>query len=163
MIDEFQDTSTREWENFLPLLGNAMAQSEQTSVLIVGDIKQSIYRWRGGDWEILHRRAARELGEASTETIHLKENFRSLPLVVEFNNRMIGKVVESDNTALNQLLAQAPPHALGERPGKSCATPCRRPIANTRRAPARKGCIPATSISPITLASRPSSNASKLS
>ena len=113
MIDEFQDTSTREWENFLPLLGNAMAQSEQTSVLIVGDIKQSIYRWRGGDWEILHRRAARELGEASTETIHLKENFRSLPLVVEFNNRMIGKVVESDNTALNQLLAQAPPHALG--------------------------------------------------
>ena len=112
MIDEFQDTSTREWENFLPLLGNAMAQSEQTSVLIVGDIKQSIYRWRGGDWEILHRRAARELGEASTETIHLKENFRSLPLVGEFYNRMIGKVVESDYTALNQLLAQAPPHAL---------------------------------------------------
>ena len=113
MIDEFQDTSVKEWENFLPLLQNAMAQSEATSVLIVGDIKQSIYRWRGGDWEILHRRAARELGEASTETIHLKENFRSLPLVVEFNNRMIGKVVESDNTALNQLLAQAPPHALG--------------------------------------------------
>ena len=113
MIDEFQDTSSREWENFLPLLQNAMAQSEETSVFIVGDIKQSIYRWRGGDWEILHRRAARELGEASTETIHLKENFRSLPLVVEFNNRMIGKVVESDNTALNQLLAQAPPHALG--------------------------------------------------
>ena len=49
MIDEFQDTSTREWENFLPLLQNAMAQSEETSVLIVGDIKQSIYRWRGGD------------------------------------------------------------------------------------------------------------------
>ena len=113
MIDEFQDTSVKEWQNFLPLLHNAMAQSEQTSVLLVGDIKQSIYRWRGGDWEILHRRAARELGEASTETIHLKENFRSLPLVVEFNNRMIGKVVESDNTALNQLLAQAPPHALG--------------------------------------------------
>ena len=98
-----------------------MAQSEQTSVLIVGDIKQSIYRWRGGDWEILHRRAARELGEASTETIHLKENFRSLPLVVEFNNRMIGKVVESDNTALNQLLAQLRRTPWGERPGKSCA------------------------------------------
>ena len=115
MSDEFQDTSVKEWENFLPLLQNAMAQSEATSVLIVGDIKQSIYRWRGGDWELLHRRAARELGEASTETIHLKENFRSLPLVVEFNNRMIGKVGESDNTALNQLLAQAPPHALGEK------------------------------------------------
>src|SRR5699024_1231627 len=45
MIDEFQDTSAREWENFLPLLLNAMAQSEETSVLLVGDIKQSIYRW----------------------------------------------------------------------------------------------------------------------
>lgn len=124
MIDEFQDTSVKEWENFLPLLQNAMAQSEATSVLIVGDIKQSIYRWRGGDWEILHRRAARELGEASTETIHLKENFRSLPLVVEFNNRMIGKVVESDNTALNQLLAQAPPHALGGKgPGRAARHP----------------------------------------
>jgi len=42
MIDEFQDTSLKEWENFLPLLQNAMAQSEETSVLIVGDIKQSI-------------------------------------------------------------------------------------------------------------------------
>ncbi|MFQ7502869.1 MAG: UvrD-helicase domain-containing protein [Alistipes finegoldii] len=65
-------------------------------MLIVGDIKQSIYRWRGGDWKILHRRpgAARP---ASTEVEILRENYRSLPAVVEFNNEIIGRVVETDN------------------------------------------------------------------
>ena len=57
MIDEFQDTSAMQWENFLPLLRNATAQSETTPVMLVGDVKQSIYRWRGGDWSILARRA----------------------------------------------------------------------------------------------------------
>lgn len=112
MIDEFQDTSAREWENFLPLLRNAMAQSEETSVLIVGDIKQSIYRWRGGDWRILHERAAKELGAGNTETVHLTDNFRSLPLIVAFNNRTISRVVAADNAALNALLAEAPREVL---------------------------------------------------
>lgn len=112
MIDEFQDTSAREWENFLPLLRNAMAQSEETSVLIVGDIKQSIYRWRGGDWRILHERASTELGNRSTETVHLTENFRSLPLIVAFNNLTISRVVAADNAALNALIAEAPREVL---------------------------------------------------
>ena len=72
MIDEFQDTSVKEWENFLPLLQNAMSQSEATSVLIVGDIKQSIYRWRGGDWKILHGEAQQALGAGDTlSLIHI--------------------------------------------------------------------------------------------
>ena len=108
MIDEFQDTSVKEWENFLPLLQNAMSQSEATSVLIVGDIKQSIYRWRGGDWRILHERAQQALGPASTEVVHLQENYRSLPVVVEFNNRLIGAAAELDNARLNELLDTAP-------------------------------------------------------
>ena len=107
MIDEFQDTSTREWENFLPLLGNAMAQSEQTSVLIVGDIKQSIYRWRGGDWKILHGKAQQALGAGDTEVEVLRENWRSLPAVVAFNNRIIERIVAADNRALNETLAKA--------------------------------------------------------
>lgn len=107
MIDEFQDTSVKEWENFLPLLQNAMAQGEATSVLIVGDIKQSIYRWRGGDWKILHAQAQAQLGSASTEVVNLKENYRSLPAVVDFNNKIIGRVVEADNRALNTLLDEA--------------------------------------------------------
>ncbi len=107
MIDEFQDTSVKEWENFLPLLQNAMSQSEATSVLIVGDIKQSIYRWRGGDWKILHSQAQRALGADSTELVNLTENYRSLPAVVDFNNKAIGRVVEADNRALNATLDEA--------------------------------------------------------
>ncbi|MDE6046074.1 MAG: UvrD-helicase domain-containing protein, partial [Alistipes sp.] len=109
MIDEFQDTSAREWENFLPLLRNALSQCRETetSVLIVGDIKQSIYRWRGGDWRILHEEARRALGEENTEVRNLGENWRSLPVVVEFNNRLIDRMVAADNAALDALLAEA--------------------------------------------------------
>ncbi len=107
MIDEFQDTSLKEWNNFLPLLANSMAQSEEdeSRVLIVGDIKQSIYRWRGGDWSILHSQARRDLGEDQTEVINLKENYRSLPEVVKFNNAVIAEVVKADNDELNSRLA----------------------------------------------------------
>lgn len=107
MIDEFQDTSEREWENFVPLLLNAMAQSEEESVLIVGDIKQSIYRWRGGDWRLLHEKARRDLGPRNTEVEALKENWRSLPQVVAFNNEAIGRIVAEDNRILNEALDEA--------------------------------------------------------
>lgn len=107
MIDEFQDTSVREWENFLPLLRNALAQSEQTAVFIVGDIKQSIYRWRGGDWRILHEKARKALGEENVTVENLEDNWRSLPTVVTFNNRMIGRIVAADNTALNDRIDEA--------------------------------------------------------
>ena len=107
MIDEFQDTSLKEWNNFLPLLQNAMSQSNDNSVLIVGDIKQSIYRWRGGDWRILHSMARENLGEHSTEIVNLKDNYRSLPNIVEFNNEIIASVVESDNKLLNDRLKEA--------------------------------------------------------
>ena len=46
-IDEMQDTSVLQWENLIPLIGNSLAQ-ENTSLLLVGDAKQAIYRWRGG-------------------------------------------------------------------------------------------------------------------
>ncbi len=107
MIDEFQDTSVREWENFLPLLQNAMAQSEENSVLIVGDIKQSIYRWRGGDWRLLHEEAQRALGRRDTQVEVLRENWRSLPTIVAFNNEAIDRIVTEDNRALNAQIAAA--------------------------------------------------------
>lgn len=107
LIDEFQDTSVREWENFLPLLRNAMAQSDRQSVLLVGDLKQSIYRWRGGDWKILHRDAEEALGKEDTTVINLKENFRSLEEVVRFNNRVIERIVELDNRLVNDQLDEA--------------------------------------------------------
>lgn len=107
MIDEFQDTSIKEWQNFLPLLQNAMSQSEDSTVLIVGDIKQSIYRWRGGDWRILHSGALSALGEESTEVVTMQDNYRSLPMVVEFNNAIIEEVVECENRYLNGLVEQS--------------------------------------------------------
>lgn len=107
MIDEFQDTSAKEWANFVPLLQNAMSQSEDNSVLIVGDVKQSIYRWRGGDWRILQQGVGESLGKADTELEILANNYRSLPRIVEFNNMAIGLMVELCNTKLNDRLQEA--------------------------------------------------------
>ena len=105
MIDEFQDTSVKEWNNFLPLLRNAMSQSTDTSVLIVGDVKQSIYRWRGGDWRILGRDVEQDLAES--ERVPLKNNWRSLPNIVEFNKLLFNSIIEDTNNRLNESLDNA--------------------------------------------------------
>ena len=107
MIDEFQDTSVREWRNMLPLLREALASNDKASVFIVGDIKQSIYRWRGGDWRLLNNVALEDLGPDNTEVDNLKHNHRSLENVVLFNNRIIEQMVEYDNNYLNTLLNNA--------------------------------------------------------
>ncbi len=105
MIDEFQDTSLSQWNNFIPLLDNALAQSAEDPVLIVGDVKQSIYRWRGGDWRILGRRIEERFPEV--EQMVLDRNFRSTGNIVAFNNEMISAVVEADNCWLNDQLEEA--------------------------------------------------------
>ncbi|MCD8183913.1 MAG: UvrD-helicase domain-containing protein [Bacteroides sp.] len=64
MIDEFQDTSRMQWDNFRLLLLEGLSQGADS--LIVGDVKQSIYRWRNGDWRILN-----SLGSSSPK--HLLE------------------------------------------------------------------------------------------
>lgn len=105
MIDEFQDTSAMQWENFIPLLRNSLAQAPGESVLLVGDVKQSIYRWRGGDWRILAREIEAEFGEVGSE--NMATNYRSLGNVVKFNNELIGAVVCNDNAALNSQIEDA--------------------------------------------------------
>lgn len=107
MIDEFQDTSVKEWTNLRPLLLNAMASNPETSVFIVGDVKQSIYRWRGGDWRLLQHTVQADLGADDCEVESLKRNFRSLPNVVAFNNRFIESVVAIDNQYLNRRIDEA--------------------------------------------------------
>ena len=107
MIDEFQDTSRKEWSNFVPLLRNAMSQDNEESVFIVGDVKQSIYRWRGGDWRILSDGVERDLGKEEVECEVLANNWRSLPEIVEFNNHIIEEIVKRDNATLNTTLQQA--------------------------------------------------------
>ena len=58
MMDEFQDTSWQQWNNFRPLLIELLGNNRQN--LIVGDVKQSIYRWRNGDWHILENMGKRD-------------------------------------------------------------------------------------------------------
>lgn len=86
-IDEFQDTSILQWQNLIPLIENALS-TENTTATLVGDAKQAIYRWRGGDasqfTELSSGRTAPFLREASSTT--LEHNFRSCQTIVEFNN-----------------------------------------------------------------------------
>ena len=85
MIDEFQDTSGMQWGNFMPLLSNSLAQGYQN--LIVGDVKQSIYRWRGGDWNLLNSEINDfEAWAHHDDSTSLTTNWRSLPAIVQFNN-----------------------------------------------------------------------------
>lgn len=107
MIDEFQDTSVREWQNMLPLLQNAMSESEACSVFIVGDVKQSIYRWRGGDWRLLQDVAIEDLGRNNVKVDSLEHNFRSLKQIVDFNSNIIDSVVSIDNQYLNNVVDNA--------------------------------------------------------
>lgn len=87
MIDEFQDTSRLQWTNFMPLIRDAVARNEQS--MIVGDVKQSIYRWRNGDWHILHEGVRAAFGQMVVDKT-LDTNYRSLPNVVHFNNYIYG-------------------------------------------------------------------------
>ncbi len=82
MIDEFQDTSTVQWENFKVLLEECL--SKHVGSLIVGDVKQSIYRWRNGNWELLHDLHNDPALDSSVTT--LDTNYRSAQNVIEFNN-----------------------------------------------------------------------------
>ena len=97
MIDEFQDTSRAQWQNFRLLLDETMSHSVSHN-LIVGDVKQSIYRWRGGDWRLLQQ----IVGEFSPaqrqqlEQVTLKTNWRSDRRVVEFNNAFFRLAAESE-------------------------------------------------------------------
>lgn len=94
MIDEFQDTSALQWENFKPLIRNSIDDYE--SCLIVGDVKQSIYRWRDSDWQILNKRINDEF-ERYLDSQTLKTNYRSSGRVVHFNNQFFRKAVEIIN------------------------------------------------------------------
>ena len=82
LLDEFQDTSNIQWENFRPLLHESDSNGHKN--LIVGDVKQSIYRWRDSDWTLLARKVVQDFPGAVTDT--LDNNWRSCEAVVHFNN-----------------------------------------------------------------------------
>jgi len=88
LFDEFQDTSSFQWDNFLPLVNNAISEANGKLIdhLIVGDVKQSIYRWRNGDCQILLQRAKANVGELQVLEDSLAENYRSTSRIIDFNN-----------------------------------------------------------------------------
>ena len=82
LLDEFQDTSEVQWDNFRPLLQDSIDNGNTS--LVVGDVKQSIYRWRGSDWNLLDNRLEKEFRNPNIKP--LKENWRTCREIVNFNN-----------------------------------------------------------------------------
>lgn len=99
MIDEFQDTSTVQWKNFKVLLQEAMSH-EHTENLIVGDVKQSIYRWRSGDWRLLQN-ITEEFNhvEVQADMRTLTTNHRSSKRIIMFNNIFFNKAAELEGVS----------------------------------------------------------------
>ena len=91
-IDEFQDTSEMQWQNLIPLIDNALSGQDDLgnkgTLMIVGDPKQSIYRWRGGKAEqfIELSKESNPFNNPDKEIKHLNTNYRSYSEVIEFNN-----------------------------------------------------------------------------
>ncbi len=106
MIDEFQDTSMGQWQNFVPLLENivSISPSDDTPITLVGDIKQSIYRWRGGDWRILGEKVSEQFGSDNIVEYNLSTNYRSREVVIDFNNRAIRHCADEINLYINGVL-----------------------------------------------------------
>lgn len=112
MIDEFQDTSAVQWNNFRILLHETMSKMLPHPVpvganteylkfvnnLIVGDIKQSIYRWRGGDWRLLTDESlTKSFGHGfNIGSVKMKENYRSLRNIVLFNNAFFKVAIQKE-------------------------------------------------------------------
>ena len=91
MIDEFQDTSRLQWKNFRMLLVEGLSQGADS--LIVGDVKQAIYRWRSGDWGILNGLRGKLEAFPIVEK-NLTTNRRSEELIIQFNNQFFTAAVE---------------------------------------------------------------------
>ncbi|OWK72378.1 exodeoxyribonuclease V subunit beta [Pedobacter sp. AJM] len=110
LFDEFQDTSTSQWGSFKSLLTNAMATPSEDLIdhLIVGDTKQSIYRWRNGDWNILHKHAKREVGVENVLEESLEENYRSTENIITFNNVLYRSIPLTLQNELNTILSAKP-------------------------------------------------------
>ena len=117
LLDEFQDTSVVQWENFKPLLANSV--SEGYSNIIVGDVKQSIYRWRNSDWNLLDKEIEENF-KGKVEVITLKENWRSTQSIVNFNNEFF--TFAADNLGLSTIYADVKQEVKVEDSQEGCVT-----------------------------------------
>lgn len=107
LIDEFQDTSGFQWDNFKPLLENALGEGNYN--LLVGDVKQAIYRWRSGDWQLLQKKVRAQLSHTRVALHSLQDNRRSARPVISFNNFLYKAAPGLLQSELNGAMAEAPP------------------------------------------------------
>ncbi|MFN3997858.1 UvrD-helicase domain-containing protein [Algoriphagus sp.] len=112
LIDEFQDTSDFQWSSFKPLLENSLASGNTN--LLVGDVKQSIYRWRGGRLELLLNEVQEQIRKDFQEVKPLDMNYRSLPKVVDFNNSVFKELPLLMQEGMNQGFSVDPENLLSE-------------------------------------------------
>ena len=102
MIDEFQDTGSIQWKNFKVLLEECMSHHESQN-LIVGDVKQSIYRWRAGDWRLLNdidKVFASHAKQMDIKT--LCTNRRSQRRIIQFNNALFTAIAQNESREITQ-------------------------------------------------------------
>ena len=104
MIDEFQDTSIIQWKNLRPLIDNSMAEGSDN--LVVGDVKQSIYRWRNSDWKILGSFLNSKVDNERYLSKPLTKNWRSMSNIINFNNALFTTVPAQ----LDELFTGDPDH-----------------------------------------------------
>ncbi|MCQ2351501.1 MAG: UvrD-helicase domain-containing protein [Paludibacteraceae bacterium] len=97
-IDEFQDTSKVQWHNFVPLIDNSLSNGDEN--LIVGDIKQSIYRFRDSDWSILEEDVQNKFPDAYNG-LTLQNNHRSFGNIIRFNNKLFKGIAQFTQDAYN--------------------------------------------------------------
>jgi ATP-dependent helicase/nuclease subunit A len=122
MIDEFQDTSAIQWNNFKPLIDNSMGEGFDN--MVVGDVKQSIYRWRNSDWKIFDKIINKEIGSGRLKTEKLDTNYRSRQNIVAFNNtvfsvipELIDSKNENGNISFRELYSDSQQLAGGKKEG----------------------------------------------
>ena len=114
MLDEFQDTSRLQWQNFKPLIENSLADGNRN--IIVGDVKQSIYRWRNGDWNLLATQVEKDLSQFGANAIPLDTNWRSAKKVIDFNNILFRESARLLNHDFESTLTDSG-HTFEELPG----------------------------------------------
>lgn len=124
MIDEFQDTSALQWENFSPLIYESESMNRDN--LVVGDVKQSIYRFRNSDWHMLHH-----LHEAFPHCQQPKmgANYRTAPIVVQENEMLLQRysqwvadqidTLTQDTTTAEDIRHMYSPEQMNQEPKKS--------------------------------------------
>ena len=100
MIDEFQDTSTVQWQNFKVLMRECMSHAGSEN-LIVGDVKQSVYRWRSGDWRLLNN-IDQQFSSEMMEIRPLQTNYRSERNIIAFNNAFFTAAARQEQEDLSE-------------------------------------------------------------